>query len=226
MQMRASDYGQLHRVANVVLDGPTSIRPPASVDRNGWLIRAIALRVHLATPIPGKRMAVYREPEEAVALYTDDTANRTKGFLPPLIRYASWDRFADLRRQDRDSSRPRVQVVLGTIGSRQITLAFIAQLQRRLRRLPFEPYFSTRRGVPPGRGGGPPGRMSIFVYNGAQEVDYTAPTRGPNRGLARLVIAGLRLFRNQIRPFSPRGWREYYPFNPAGQRWDTDASWT
>jgi hypothetical protein len=221
-------YNRLHRVADALLEGPTSIRPPASEDRDGWLTRVLGIRLHLATPVPGRRMAVYRDPQQAIAIYVDGTANRTKGFLRPVIRHASWDRLADVTKLN-DSIRPwpHVPVRLGTMQSRQITLAFVTRLHRRLRRHPFVPYFSSRRGIPPLRaGGGGPGHMSVFVHNGAQTIEYAAPTNGPDHGLARLVIAGLRLLQDQMQPFPLRGWSECYPFNPVADPAGTDAHWT
>jgi hypothetical protein len=227
MAVRPNRYRRLHRYADALLEGPDFIRPPVSWDRFGYLTRAVSIRLRLATPVPGRRIAIYRDPQQSIAIYTDDTVNRADRFLPPLIRYASWDRLKNLPvLNETDSPWPAVDVSLGTIVNRKVTLAFIGRLQRRLRRLPFVPYFSARRGIPPIRGNGIIGEMSLLVRNGAQAVEYRAPTSGPDQGLARLAIAGLQCFREQMKPLPLRGWKEFYSFTPATGPMDTDMFWT
>jgi hypothetical protein len=68
--------------------------------------------------------------------------------------------------------------------------------------------------------------MSIFVHNGIQAIEYEGLTSGPDRGLARLVIAGFRLLQEQMQPFPVPGWSESYSFNPAADPAGTDAHWT
>ena len=205
---------RLERLAATLLDGPEHLHPPRSQDRHGWLTRALGISVQLTTPIPGG--AVFRDPRRSVAIYVDDTPNRTRGFLAPIIRYASWDRLADLPRLGEPTcSWPDVQVRLGTMHSRRVTLAFVARLQRQLRRLPFVPHFSSRRAAPSGPAGGAPGLMRIFVWNGDQAVEYNASTSGVDQRLASLAIAGLELLHSQMKPLRLRGRWECYKSSPS-----------
>ena len=227
MASKPNRYRRLHRLADALLEGPAFIRPPVSRDRDGYLARDFGIRLHLATPIPGKRMAIYRQPHQSIAVYTDATMNRARGFLPPIIRYATWDRLKDLPQlNDTDRPWPHVEVTLGAMANRRAVSALILKLQQRLRRVPFVPYFSARRGVAKTVGGGLPGVMRFFARNGIQLIEYGAFTDGPDRGLARLAIAGMQLLREQLNPFSLRGWKEFYEFTPPAGPTNTDLFWT
>lgn len=71
------------RIANVLLEGPECIVPPARLDKHGRLVPVLSI---ISAPIGVDRTA------SSWSIYVDGTTNRDKGFLKPVVRYAYWER--------------------------------------------------------------------------------------------------------------------------------------
>ena len=70
-------------IGSALLDGPNWILPPTRLDDFGWLDPVLKI---IDCPIGINKTAT------AYSVYVDNTINREKKFLEPLVRYVNWDR--------------------------------------------------------------------------------------------------------------------------------------
>ena len=70
-------------IGSALLDGPDWLLPPTRLDNFGWLAPVLKI---IDRPIGNLKIAT------AYSVYVDNTINREKKFLEPLVRYVKWDR--------------------------------------------------------------------------------------------------------------------------------------
>ncbi len=70
-------------IGSALLEGPDWILPPTQLDDFGWLDPVLKI---IEYPIGVRKTAT------AYSVYVDNTINREKKFLEPLVRYVKWDR--------------------------------------------------------------------------------------------------------------------------------------
>ena len=209
-------YHLATRTARAIVAGPYSIWPPRSRDPIGWLVPSLRLTRCWRQP----------HPEESIAVYTDGTANRKKRFLPPLLRWARWDRLGDLRRVQEDGNPwPVVLVRVGTIGDWPSVASFAKRVQRQLRRAPLGVCFSARRDTPALRVPRSFSWLGVRASNGLQTMDYESPAIAGDR-LTSLIVEGFKLLAETLEPTSTRGWEEWYDTDPTARPTGRLGGWT
>lgn len=72
-----------NQIGRALLKGPYYVIPPVKVDRFGWLDPVLKIVQH--------QFGVERK-DVACSVFVDNTANREKNYLKPLVRYVEWDR--------------------------------------------------------------------------------------------------------------------------------------
>lgn len=187
----------------MLVDGPFSIKPPTELDDYGWLECQMRL-THWAGGVV-----------ESAAVYVDDSMNREEGFLTPLLRHVRWEQANDLRRAIAGELEwPTAVISLTPIHEHRAAAdALVREIFRHAASLPLVPFgLSVDRAVPEididDRG-----RLLLFVSNGVQNVEFSAPTSGADAGLSDVCLHGIATLREMVRPMAlDVGWRESYPY--------------
>ncbi len=84
-----------------MLDGPRSIFPLSSIDDFGWLESVLTIKNY--------SMGI-NKVSVSCSVYVDNTVNRDKKFLTPIIRYAQWNRPEELN-DKRLKKWPEVKII-------------------------------------------------------------------------------------------------------------------
>ena len=198
-----------HAAGSALVDGPRALVPPGSVDEFGWL--EADCRIVLIGS--GYLRA------ESVAVFVDNTVNRSRGFLKPMIRHAVWNRARDLRR---DPHWQSVRVAWGTVSDWPTTRRLVKELQTGVRNLPFVAY-----GISRARRGAPInyvprwGSFRVEVSNGAQYLKLSSPWLRDDPFSETVYRVAATLTRQLVR-ITPRGWVERYERDLSQRRrhWD------
>ncbi len=205
MNPRGQEKLRRLKIGHKLIYGPRALFPPKTIDDFGWLepdLRIIYWTAGMLTA-------------ESIILFTDNTMNRDKNFLQPVIRHAKWHRLADAE-ESRDW--PTVEISLSNFkDQRECVDTYIKKLQGKLTRLTFELNgLQTQRessnqafhiSYDYGRGS-----FSVYSRNGAQSIEYHSLAI-KNDNLTELVLEGLLLLHSLAIPYSREGWRERYDFD-------------
>ena len=123
-------WRRCRRIAGVLLDGPEAIFPP-SRGRGGWYEPVLSV-VRRTWPVGG-------DPYSAV-VFVDNTNNRHRAFLPPLVRFAWWEQsYEDRVRRKRAWPRVVVQQHLLTEVEQDGVDGLMRTLDRALGQTGFVP---------------------------------------------------------------------------------------
>lgn len=100
-QIKELTWFQNADIAHALLEGPRSLIPQTRIDHFGWLE-------------PALKIVDYREirefPSCSYSVFADNTINRMRHFLTPVVRFASWDRPWEYRNRRRARKWPRVDI--------------------------------------------------------------------------------------------------------------------
>lgn len=188
-------------VGNLLLRGPEAIFPSGG-DRHLWLGSALAITWHSDT------LGVWR----SLRIFTDANGSDEDGFLPPIVRFATWDRATDT--QQRECRWPNVSTELVALPLDSVELQVaITAFQEAVAKVPFEACgLATRRnfGACPADNRG---HLSVTLSSGWQELDRafwvaSAPTV---HEASKLLETDLRRL---ARPEPRDRWSERYDRTP------------
>ena len=185
------------RVGQAMIDGPSALFPPPSIDDYGWL----EAEFYLSIKWPGSHQY------ESLQVFCDDSMNRDENFLPPMMRRCVWHREADL---SKPGPWPTATVEIGYIRDHARMDALLRQIQGKLVCLPFASLgLSLQRDSAKVEEDRSEPACRIRARNGVQSIDYwsvqvPAATLGFSyRQLHAELLA-------EFDPISPEGWREHY----------------
>lgn len=185
------------RVGQAMIDGPSALFQPPSIDDYGWL----EAEFYLSIKWPGSHQY------ESLQVFCDDSMNRDENFLPPMMRRCVWHRQADL---SKPGPWPTATVEIGYIRDHARMDALLRQIQGKLACLPFASLgLSLQRDSAKVEEDYSEPACRIRARNGVQSIDYwsvqvPAATLGFSyRQLHAELLA-------EFDPISPEGWREHY----------------
>lgn len=188
------------RVGWALLEGPTGVFPPETLDDYGWL--ETDFRLIIQWP----RQAGH----ESISILSDDTVNRDSDFLPPMIRHCQWNRSADLTGAN---AWPTTSITLAYIRDRAKIDALLREVHGKLPALPFEVLgLSTQRDMPELECDDSEPTYWVWVRNGVQYLEYhSAPVVAD-----KLVIPFREIYTSllaEMIPITIQGWRERYDYD-------------
>lgn len=198
------------RIGRALLDGPSAIFPPASLDDYGWLEAEFRLTVKW----PGNHM------HESLQVFCDDSMNRDENFLAPMIRRCVWNRSADMANTN---PWPSATVEIGSIRNNSRVDTILRDVQRTLSILPFAEHgLSLRRDVADIEIDSTEPEFRVWARNGVQSIEYwSVPVAAASLGLSFSQIHAELL--SEMAAISPTtGWRERYD---CDLREEPRASW-
>jgi hypothetical protein len=142
---------------------------------------------------------------KSVCILTDASGPHGGRYLAPVLRFAEWDRTADLRARD---LAPHLSLTFAHCRNWRAIQAITKALHHQCRSLPFEPVgiSRTRRG-PKLAVDGTHDSFAVRLSNGAQHVEFASDALAgdPTTALLRSSLAQLRA---QAEFFSADGWLE------------------
>jgi len=193
---------QFLAIGNQLLQGPRTII--TAHDAHGWLEKDIAVYLHY---FGHNRL-------HHISLWSDDTINREKNFLPPVIRLAQWERQQDVERFQAGEAVqwPSVTVSLGYIKAPFIHQLHIALLdiQQQVNSLQFAPMgLRRKRDVPCIPVSEQYIDFEIWMRNGAQSICYASPLLQAD-AFCKKVFELKQLLLSSMQPFDYTGWKEKY----------------
>jgi hypothetical protein len=202
-----SSWGRTMRIAHELVSGPFSMHPPADQDSYGWLECALRL----------VRWAPGHSPSESIAVYVDDSVNRDRDFLPPVIRYVRWERPTDLTRLPTSTSGwPTMTVDIGEIRDWHTVQRVAADMQRAICAPPFVVSGLTPDRTPPQADiAWEVGTLEVFTCNGLQSLEYRSPAITDGSAFTECFLASWAALRAQLLSIERQGWREHYARKPA-----------
>jgi len=185
------------RIGRALLEGPTAIFPPSSVDDYGWLEADFSLTVKW----PGNDI------QESLHVFSDDSMNRDDNFLAPMIRRCLWKRSVDIAGTN---EWPTVAIELGFVQDCSRVDALLRNVHRMLSGLPFaELGLSTRRDVADIELDSDEPEFRIWARNGVQSIEYwSLPVSPAQLGLSLCEVHSELLA--ELVPIVQSGWRERY----------------
>lgn len=185
------------RVGRALLEGPTAIFPPGSVDDFGWLEADFSLTIKW----PGNNI------HESLHVFSDDSMNRDDHFLAPMIRRCLWKRSADMAGTN---EWPTATIELGFVRDCSRVDALLRTVHRSLSRLPFaELGLSKQRDVADVELDFDEPGFRIWARNGVQSIEYwSLPVSPAQLGLSLREVHSELLA--ELAPVSQSGWRERY----------------
>ncbi len=197
------------RVGRALLEGPTAIFPPSSVDDYGWLEADFSLTVKW----PGNNI------HESLHVFSDDSMNRDDSFLAPMIRRCLWKRSVDITGAN---EWPTATIELGLVRDCSRVDALLRNVHRKLSGLPFaELGLSTQRDVADVEQDYDEPEFRIWARNGVQSIGYwSLPVSPAKLGLPLREVHAQLLA--ELAPISQSGWRERYNHD---LREEPQASW-
>jgi hypothetical protein len=192
-----------------LLEGPTAIFPPGSIDDYGWLEADFSLTVKW----PGNNI------HESLHVFSDDSMNREDNFLAPMIRRCVWKRSVDMTGAN---EWPTATIELGFVRDCSRVDALLRTVHRRLSGLPFaELGLSTQRDVADVELDSDEPEFRIWARNGVQSIEYwSLPVTPTQLGLSLREVHSELLA--ELSPISQSGWRERYDHD---LREEPRASW-
>ncbi|WP_154668190.1 hypothetical protein [Pseudoduganella violaceinigra] len=202
------------RIGRALIKGPTAIFPPKFIDSFGWL--EADFRLTIKWPGPGLH--------ESLQVFSDDTMNRDKDFLPPMIRRCIWKRAADMANPN---AWPSATVEIGYIQDHKRRDALLRDVHRKLPGLPFvELGLSTQRDVADLELDESEPEFRIWARNGVQSLEYwSSPVAPAHLGLSFTQVHKDLLA--EFLPISQPGWRERYDHDlneEPRQGWELDLT--
>jgi len=197
------------RVGRALLEGPTAIFPPSSVDAYGWLEADFSLTVKW----PGNSI------HESLHVFSDDSMNRDDNFLAPMIRRCLWKRSLDMTGTN---EWPTATIELGFVRDCSRVDVLLRNVHRKLSGLPFaELGLSTQRDVADVELDFDEPEFRIWARNGVQSIEYwSLPVSPAQLGLSLREVHSELLA--ELAPISQSGWRERYNHD---LREEPQASW-
>ncbi|SDQ14916.1 hypothetical protein [Flagellimonas zhangzhouensis] len=167
--MKETHFEKLVRIGNTLIEGPNVIFNSIGQD---WLEKDLQIIFHY--PENGRL--------ESFSIWSDDTMNKEKGFLQPMIRNLTWDRRKDLDRAQKEPSTifPKVDIQLGSIKkemSQELNEKFVQLQHSMIRNLEYVPYK-----IPTTRDSAeikinfekPFVDFSVFFRNGVQTLEFSS----------------------------------------------------
>jgi hypothetical protein len=200
------------RIGRALIDGPSAIFPPASIDDYGWL--EADFRLIIRWPDYDRR--------ESLHVFCDGSMNRDDNFLAPMIRRCVWTTSADL---DGANDWPNATVEIGHIHNPARVDALLRLVHRAISKLPFaELGLSLARDSVDIEIDNSEPKCSIWARNGMQCVEYwSEAVPQASLGLSfRQIHADLLA---ELDPVQSAGWRERYDYDLRQEpraRWDCE----
>jgi len=182
--------GARQRIARALLDGPDFLIPPVKLDDFGWIEPVLRISV---------RPLSVNQPSYAYSVFVDDTINRDKNFLQPVVRRAYWNRPVEYKMM-RIMDWPKVDIIHHTLSLNE-QKAIHLQLLRLDKSFSQLEYCAsgliTDRSSPRGcypKGELPPARhLAIMRNNSCQFVEFALDEyAGKNMRLERAARALMR----------------------------------
>ncbi|MFO0828719.1 MAG: hypothetical protein U0572_11310 [Phycisphaerales bacterium] len=160
----------------------------------------------------------------SVSVFTDNTVNRSRNFLTPIIREVHWNREGEFSEPlDVVLIQHRLGLVANWVAVQQVA----KRLQRAALRPPFVPYgLSRTRGAPELEPRQPYADFHLMIGNGVQSMEFDSPAL-PSDPLTATVERSLAELRKLSNHYDACGWRERYsdPFEVSGvQDWTIGAN--
>jgi hypothetical protein len=199
------------RIGNQFIEGPRALFPPKRIDDYGWLEPQLRITLYHGF----KRL-------ESIAVYVDNSMNRDKGFLPPMLRYCSWNRRED---QKAANTWPSLELRLGRVRSRKAVSALITAIQHQAQTLRFEAagLQATRNEVKVVDENNFPG-YSLFLANWCQQLDYTSRSIAGDK-LKPHVFQTFGALASALVEIDKTGWRERFDRNLKPESARKDWEW-
>lgn len=156
-----------NNIAWELLDGPRAIFPLSKIDDFGWLEPVLTIKNY--------RVGIGKV-SVSCSIYVDNTVNRHKKFITPIVRYSIWDRPKELNAK-RFKKWPEVKIVQHELSkTEQVELdALLRVLDIKISALQF-----AVGGLITDRGDPAPvdysigfRNMSFSRWNGCQTIDFS-----------------------------------------------------
>ena len=204
---------QRHVIGRLIIDGPRALFPPKHIDDIGWLEPDL----HIYECKAGWHRS------ESITLLCDDTMNRERSFLTPMVRHVVWERQHDL---DKNSRYPHIHVRYGTVSDWTAVKRIGRQVQRALQTVPFIAYghSKTRRG-PNVKLATDGGEYRVMTRNGMQYIEFASPELADDP-LVPVIRKAKDALQSLTVSIDSSGWREKYDYDIPSLAPQKSWEWT
>ena len=202
--MKKTNHRRVLKIGNQLVHGPSAI---FRISRGDWLEKDLQIVLYE----PGMKRI------ESYSIWSDDSMNKEKDFLPPMIRILTWNRREDLHSLKESSKRkfPKIDLTLGIISAgrlEEINSKFITLQCAVLKNHNYVPYK-----IPMERDSADIGvnyekgylDFSIFFRNGEQALEFTS-TGNLSAPLVQELITMKKLLHSSIEVVDKTNWKERY----------------